>query len=522
MLCRWAVLPRSAARRWAGDVAARASGDAAVTVAYQTRVAAGRVREDAVQAALARRFDALLQELRVWEQEEAARRAAAAERERQQQARQECVAEDAAGGETADEGGDEAPASAVLSPPAPRGLYIHGSVGIGKTMVMDMFFASCGDAAGVARTRRRVHFHEFMLDVHRRVHVARKATADGRDAVVRVADAIAEEAQLLCFDEFQVTDIADALIVKRLFQYLFKRGVVLVATSNRAPEALYDGGFNRQLFTGFIDTIREQCEVVFMDAAHDYRTEHLTAVKDFVPRDYYFPADGHAATMGLQQAFLEASTTGGGGAAAEAAANGDLRLPLPQQGRYVTVRRARGRCAWFGFEELCAAALSAADYFCLAAHFNVVIVQGVPQLGAKHHDEARRFVTLIDALYEKRCRLVVAADAPLPDLFQAFEAKVVFQGSDEETFPYSPPPVDPEAAPTDPANHTEMWVSTSGGASSSNSTTMLQTKHGAMEWSATGMVGVSLAQLSAVKDVAFSFRRAASRLAEMNRPEWGE
>ncbi|PYF84824.1 protein AFG1 [Marinomonas alcarazii] len=383
--------------------------------------------------------------------------------------------------------------------PPPRGMYIHGTVGVGKTFLMDLFYASVTDDDFCCNndshkhakiTKRRVHFHEFMLDVHHRIFVYKQKHPRG-DATPIIAQQLAQEAQLLCLDEFQVTDIADAMILKRLFSLLLDWNVVVVATSNRSPDALYEGGINRSLFLPFIDMLKRTSDIISMeDSSKDYRREHRACGQSYFWSNKDVHGDNN--TNNNIQAQLEEIFGG--------IASGTEAEIIPVLfGRTVQVARLNDRCAWFDFSELCYQPLGAADYISLCCRFPVLIIDRVPQLNAKHLNEARRFVTLIDACYESHTRLVLAAQVPLDELFVNFEAQVESCDRDEELF-----------------------VNDKGGNSSSFATTMIRTKDGKyFEWSATGRVGVSLAQFSAANDLAFSFRRAASRLREMGGKEWG-
>ena len=388
--------------------------------------------------------------------------------------------------------------------PPPRGMYIHGPVGVGKSFLMDLFYASvtvpdddscCNNDSHSHKhlkiTKRRVHFHEFMLDVHHRIFAYKQKHPRG-DAIPIIAQQLAQEAQLLCFDEFQVTDIADAMILKRLFLLLLLDwNVVVVATSNRPPDDLYEGGINRSLFLPFINILKHTSDIISMeDSRKDYRLETRAGGQSYFWSNKDVHGDNNINNN--MQAQLE-EIFGGTASGTEAEI-----IPV-LFGRTVQVARLNDRCAWFDFSELCYQPLGAADYISLCCRFPVLIIDCVPQLDANHLNEARRFVTLIDACYESRTRLVLAAQVPLDELFVDFEAQVESIDGDEELF-----------------------VSEKGGSSSSFATTMIRTKEGEyLEWSATGRIGVSLAQLSAANDLAFSFRRAASRLVEMGGKEWG-
>ena len=387
--------------------------------------------------------------------------------------------------------------------PPPRGIYIHGPVGVGKSFLMDLFYASvnvsdddscCNDDSHshshAKITKRRVHFHEFMLDVHHRIFVYKEKHPQS-DAIPIIAQQLAQEAQLLCFDEFQVTDVGDAMILKRLFLYLLDCNVVVVATSNRSPDALYERGINRSLFLPFIDMLKHTFDIISMeDSPKDYRLETQADGQSY----FWSNKDAHGDDNANNN--IQAQLEGIFGGTASTTDAEDIQVLF---GRTVQVARLNDRCAWFDFAELCYQPLGAADYISLCNRFPVIIMDCVPQLTANHLNEARRFVTLIDACYESRTRLVLAAQVPLDELFVDFEAQVESRDGDEELF-----------------------VSEKGGNSSSFATTMIRNKEGEhVEWSATGLIGVSLAQLSAANDLAFSFRRAASRLVEMGGKEWG-
>ena len=287
--------------------------------------------------------------------------------------------------------------------PAPQGLYIYGEVGRGKSMLMDLFF----DVAPV-EAKRRVHFHAFMQDVHRRLHEWRKANAG--DPLQPLAQELAREAWLLCFDEFQVSDIADAMILGRLFQALFEAGVVVVATSNRPPRDLYKDGLQRERFLPFIALIEEKLDVLELAGAVDYRLDRL---KDH--RLYHVPP-GPEAEAALAAAFADL-TAGAAGTPEE----------ISVLGRRLRVPRAARRVAWFGFEELCGRPLGPADYLAIADHFDAVILSDVPRMGRDRRDVAKRFVTLIDALYDRRVRFLCSAEDEPEGLYPAGDGAFEFQ-----------------------------------------------------------------------------------------------
>jgi len=275
------------------------------------------------------------------------------------------------------------------APPTPRGLYLWGGVGRGKSMLMDLFCAHVATPA-----KRRVHFHAFMQEVQAALHQARKAGTD--DAIRPVADDIAAKVRLLCFDEMQITDIADAMIVGRLFQLLLEQGVAIVTTSNRPPDDLYKDGLNRALFLPFIALLKDRFQVTELIGPQDYRQHRLAGAQ------VYFTPAGHAAQAAIAQIWLD--LTGGGG-------DGPLRLSV--NGRTVGVPDHRSGVARAGFWDLCGRALGPADYLALARAIRVLILEDIPNLSASNYNEAKRFVILIDALYEARVRLICsAADVP--------------------------------------------------------------------------------------------------------------
>ena len=289
-----------------------------------------------------------------------------------------------------------------------RGLYLWGSVGRGKTMLADLF---C-EHLNVTR-KRRAHFHAFMADVHARIHDwrqrAKRGEVRGDDPIQPVADALADEAWVLCFDEFSVTDIADAMILGRLFQALFARGVVIVATSNVEPSRLYENGLNRALFLPFMAMIEARMQVVRLDARTDYRLEKLQGGQVF-----YVPADD-VADAALTKAFTD---LGSGKVSAR-------RLDVG--GRMLDVPRASGGVARFSFDELCARPLGALDFLELARNFHSLVIDNIPVLNLERRNEAKRFINLIDILYEHHVKLIVSAAAAPAALYHATHGHEVFE-----------------------------------------------------------------------------------------------
>jgi cell division protein ZapE len=276
--------------------------------------------------------------------------------------------------------------------PPPRGMYIWGHVGRGKSMLMDMFVA-----AAATDRKRRVHFHAFMQEVHRGLHAARQTLVE--DALEPVAARLVRDTRLLCLDEMQITDITDAMIVGRLFEALLDAGVVVVTTSNRPPEDLYKDGLNRQLFLPFIDLIRVRLDVVELDGPEDYRQSAERA-----EQRYFSPPDARA------RAALDAVW-------ARAAGGDGEPCDLTVQGRQVRLPAVRNRVARARFWDLCARPLGPADYLAMAEAVDVLILEDIPELSSENYNEARRFVTLIDALYEARVVLYASAAAPAHRLY---------------------------------------------------------------------------------------------------------
>ncbi|ADP72566.1 AFG1-family ATPase [Rhodomicrobium vannielii ATCC 17100] len=285
----------------------------------------------------------------------------------------------------------------------PKGLYVYGAVGRGKTMLMDLFYQEAQ-----VEKKRRAHFHEFMADVHAALTVARRAAKD--DPIVSVAKSIAAEARLLCLDELFVTDIADATIVSRLFATLFDAGTVVVFTSNAHPMQLYKNGRNRDQFVPFIHLIENTMEVLQLESAQDYRLQHLTH-----GALYFTPADS-AAKVAMDE--LWKKLTFGEPCAPEA---------IPVLGRELHVPRACLGAARFTFAELFQQPTAASDYLALVRHYHTIFVDGIPVLTPADRNAARRFITFIDTLYDARTGFVASADAQPDDLYKAGDGSELFE-----------------------------------------------------------------------------------------------
>ena len=278
--------------------------------------------------------------------------------------------------------------------PAPRGLYVHGEVGRGKTMLMDLFFQNSAIAH-----KRRAHFHEFMADVHERIHEFRQKIARGEigtdtDPVRLTAQTVFDEAWLLCFDEFHVTDIADAMILGRLFERLFELGTVVVATSNVAPDDLYRGELNRALFLPFIADIKARMEVLRLDSRTDFRMEKLTGVKMWL-----VPADAKA-DAALDDAW--ARLTGGAPARPR---------DIAHKGRILHVPCSADGVARFSFRDLCEQPLAGSDYLRFAHDYHTILIDHIPAMGEAERNAAKRFITLVDTLYDNGVKLLASAAA---------------------------------------------------------------------------------------------------------------
>lgn len=373
----------------------------------------------------------------------------------------------------------------------PRGLYLYGDVGSGKTMLMDLFYDTL---PGGVKTKMRIHFHNFMQDVHKRLHKMKMEYGNDIDAVPFVAADIADAANVLCFDEFQCTDVADAMILRRLLEALMSHGVVLVTTSNRHPDELYKNGIQRESFIPAIRLLKDRLHVINLDSPTDYRK---------IPRPpsgvYHTPLDSHAqAHIDKWFRFL-----------------GDPEDPTPHAetqtvwGREIHVPRVSGRCAWFTFQELIGKATGAADYIELMRSYDAFVVSDIPGMTFRERDLARRFITFIDAVYESRAKLVLTTAVPLAQLFvspQEMRESLKKEGKD-----VSGTEVDDEPSSSaldhmmEDVAHQDDTATTAGGAEAGSAIGQLKNS-----------------SLFTGEEERFAFARALSRLSHMASKEWVE
>ncbi len=289
--------------------------------------------------------------------------------------------------------------------PSARGLWLHGGVGTGKSMLMDLFFENVR-----SRKKQRHHFHAFMREVHGAIQERHRSSGDASDTIRFAARAMVGETDLLCLDEFHVTDIADAMILGRLFRQFLDLGTVMVATSNEHPRELYPGGINRQLFSPFIDTLEKELDIIEVDAERDYRLAFLAGTGT------YMSSHDDKASSRLDEAFHHL------------AGDADVApLDIPLQGRVLHVPRQARHVARFSFNELCGRPLAAPDYLALASAFHTVIIDGIPVMNPAMRNEARRFIILIDILYEQGVGLLCSAAAPPEGLYAEGDGSLEFR-----------------------------------------------------------------------------------------------
>ena len=368
----------------------------------------------------------------------------------------------------------------------PRGLFIHGNVGVGKSYIMDLFYDNVQLKNN--HLKRRVHFHSFMQDIHQRIHELKKYDLEtkGRNFTIdtsftsnpinKVAMKLADEVSLLCFDEFQVTDVADALILSQLFSILFNRGTVVVATSNRHPSTLYEGGINRGYFLPFIDLLCRHCIVHDMNATNDYRSIMSDGVESL-----FFNKSSEKDYIRFKNVLLDIWGH-------ENVIKKTINVAFNRQLQVNT--KSDANIAKFDFRDLCNNELGSSDYRAIAQQFDIIIVENVPQLSVKEHDQARRFITLIDELYEADCVLLCCATATNPsDLFNGNKRNDHVDVESKDKITCIEEPNIEETLGIDVAQ--------------SN--------------------GVALGELASVRELSFAFLRAASRLKEMcSKQNWAK
>ena len=366
-----------------------------------------------------------------------------------------------------------------------KGLYIYGSVGTGKSRLADLFAATLPSSI----SKRRVHFHEFMMEIHSRLHHARSVAGYSGDPLQQIGRDVRNESRVLCFDEFQVTDIADAMILKRLFGSIWESGGVMVSTSNRIPDNLYENGLNRPLFLSFIAELKRRCEVWKLEGDQDYR---MSSRDEQSQREKVFFTDSRA---------FESSLRG--------ATSGRSPKPLTVQvmmGRQLVVQayetRSDGKAVVEGtFKDLCQQNLGTADYHALCRVASTIYLTGLRRFKADELDFIRRFITLVDLAYEAKTRIVIQSSVPLFEVFA--EAAPVSEGA--------------MPASGDLSKYIEMSVKKGGGSSSS----MMSTFIGDTEWSATGLPASLASGGAGETDVRFAIGRAVSRLFEMGSKSYG-
>ena len=366
---------------------------------------------------------------------------------------------------------------------SPKGVYIYGSVGTGKSRIADLFSSTLPPSA----SSRRIHFHEFMMDIHTRLHHARSQASFAGDPLLQIGRDVKNESRVLCFDEFQVTDIADALILRRLFGSIWDNGGVVVATSNRKPEDLYENGLNRSLFLPFIGELRERCEVWKLEGSEDYRMRSGgpgQRVEVFFTKETDFRKSLVHETNGKELK--------------------PVIIPVLMR-RQLQVSGMTGEDGKLvvssSFEDLCQNFLGSADYYALCKVASTVYLTGLRKFKADELDYVRRFITLVDLAYETKTRIVCLSSVPLFEVFSNIvPSKMPIEGQLKEDLGRN------------------MTVKGEGGSSSS----MMSTFIGEMEWSATGLEKASLASGGAGEtDVGFAVGRAVSRLYEMGSTSYG-
>jgi protein AFG1 len=419
----------------------------------------------------------------------------------------------------------------TIAPSRLRGMFLFGSVGTGKTMLMDMMLQECR-----IERKRRVHFHQFMLEVHRRIHQHKQFLlhkygrqrninlSEDQDSIRFVAKEISREANLLCFDEFQVTDICDAVIITRLFDTLWSQGAVLIATSNRPPEDLYLNGMNRRDFLPFIERLKKECIVRELDSGKDYRLlrHHKESgkhqINNFQKNLFLFPltknnrdifnASYYHDVDRLKSESISIRTT-----ASRTLSTGQLSIPIPNSNRQLIVEQAEPAygIALVDFSELCESERGASDYYVLATTFHTVYLANIPRLSKEKHNAARRFITLIDELYNANVRLVCLAETALSDIFLDTSAHA---NDKDNMITHSPETLDGLKYGR---NYSPARFSIPVG------TELASKAKKKEEYGAMGQqeeISVVESELSSIQELGFAFKRATSRLYEMSSPHY--
>lgn len=464
------------------------------------------------------------------------------------------------------------PLTSTMSGSKIKGLYLYGGTGCGKTMMMDIFF---DNSKVPSNLKLRTHFHSFMLDIHKRLHKIRKNKTEGGsisswfmgaigkksttgEPLSFVAkDIVEEHGYLLCLDEFQVVDVADAMMLKRLFTFLWQQGVVIVATSNRAPDELYWGGLNRDVFLPFIPVLKAHNDIIDLAGMTDYRVLH-----ELGEDRYFYPLSDSGTSDRMRSVWTALADKSVGSV-------GPMSLSV-QMGREIHVPTAYTRhdvhaddnayyqhveshevpallstadrppafsCCKFHFEELCDEAVGAADYMALAKQFHTILITDIPLFDFHNRNQMRRFITLIDVLYDAKVQLVCSADAAPENIYKPTAVhtptEVLYHRSLSHSSNSSPSNTDSAGVGGEYLPALKTGVVAQGGSSGRSHTTITADAVGSgsgseggiatdVEWSATGLEGVTLADLNPRKreDEEFAFQRTVSRLLEMQSKEY--